>query len=471
MTADTTEGRWSDLLQPRYAAATLTLCLGVALFAFNEFLVSTAMPTAVGELGGVALVSWTLTLFLVASIAAGVSAAALKARFGARHVLLAAAAVFLLGTLVAAGAGSMPMVLAGRLLQGAGEGVIAALCYALIPELFPSRLVPKVFGAEAMVWAVSAFGGPLVSGAITETISWRAAFLVNVPVIALFAALVLLVVPRGGGAGDAALPPAGRLLAITCGIVAVALAGIVEGGAPRAALLVAAAAMLAGAVRFDRGRPDALFPATAFAFRDVVGVGLWMVFLMPLAQASTTVYVVLTTERLWGYGPTMAGAVNAVLALSWSATAVAAASVGGRSRRRALVGGGPILLAIGLAAVAASFTVGGPVWLVAGMAAIGVGFGASWGYLSQFVMEAAVADERDRAAALLPSVQAAGYAAGAALAGLAANTAGFPSATTADAIAAAATKVFGVATLVALVSVAAGLAVARLDRQARASAK
>ncbi len=55
----------------------------------------------------------------------------------------------------------MTEVLIGRALQGVGEGIVAATCYALIPELFPSRLVAKVFGAEAVVWAVAAFGGPL----------------------------------------------------------------------------------------------------------------------------------------------------------------------------------------------------------------------------------------------------------------------------------------------------------------------
>ncbi len=57
MSESGTDGRWAELATPRYAAATATLCLGVALFAFNEFLVSTAMPTAVGELGGVELVA------------------------------------------------------------------------------------------------------------------------------------------------------------------------------------------------------------------------------------------------------------------------------------------------------------------------------------------------------------------------------------------------------------------------------
>ena len=69
------------------------------------------------------------------------------------------------------------------LFQGAGEGLVAAVAFSLIPQLFPPRLVSKLFGAEAIVWAAAAFGGPVLAGIITELISWRAAFLVNLPIV------------------------------------------------------------------------------------------------------------------------------------------------------------------------------------------------------------------------------------------------------------------------------------------------
>ena len=181
----TAGARWGELFTQRYWAATVTLCLGVALFAFNAFLVSTALPTAVREIGGVAVIAWATSIYLALSIVGGAAASRLKARYGARPALIASAVLFLGGTLLAATASSMTEVLIGRALQGIGEGIISALCYTLIPELFPGRLIAKVFGAEAVVWALAAFGGPLLAGLVTETISWRAAFLINVPVIAI----------------------------------------------------------------------------------------------------------------------------------------------------------------------------------------------------------------------------------------------------------------------------------------------
>lgn len=264
---DLEEGSWSELLRPRHLAATVTLCLGVALFAFNEFFVSTALPTAVAEFGGAALLSWAFTLYLVFAIVGGALAASLKVRFGARNTLIVAALVFATGTAIATMASSMPQVLAGRVLQGFGEGIIAALCYALIPELFPQRLVPKIFGAEAIVWAAAAFGGPLISGLLTEYWSWRAAFFVNIPAAAIFIALVVAILrqpkqsPRAAGS-----VPLLRLVAFGFGIMLISLSNTAADGYSMSALLAAALAVFVATVHFDRRSPQSILPFGAFSF-------------------------------------------------------------------------------------------------------------------------------------------------------------------------------------------------------------
>src|SRR5215217_1323415 len=100
--SESVEGRWAEIFAPRYATVTLILCLGVGLLAFNAFLSSISLPTAVQEMGGVALISWALTLFLVFAIVGGSAAALIKQRLGARTALLLSAGVFLVGTLIAA---------------------------------------------------------------------------------------------------------------------------------------------------------------------------------------------------------------------------------------------------------------------------------------------------------------------------------------------------------------------------------
>lgn len=305
---------------------------------------------------------------------------------------------------------------------------MAALCFALIPELFPSRMVPKVFGMQAVVWAVAAFGGPAGAGALTELISWRAAFLINVPLSLIFGVMVVAVVPKGEKDGKAIGFPGLRLLTIGGGTLLVALAAV----APpwqAALLLVGAAIGLGAAVWLDRRSADRMMPPDAFSVRTAVGAGLWVSLLMPIAGAATAVYLVLILQQLWGYGPTHAAVIGAVMAIGWSMSSVTVANVRSRATRRILIRTGPVLLALGLFGVLVGLQITQPAVLIAGQFAIGMGFGISNGYILLTIMEASTDAERDRTAALLPTTQSAGNALGAALAGVAANAAGYAQAT------------------------------------------
>jgi MFS family permease len=422
--SDTVDGRWAEIFGPRYLSVTTILALGVSLFAFNVFLSATALPSAVQELGGIEVISWATTLYLVFAIVGGAAAALIKRRLGSRVALIGLVSVFLVGTLIAASAGSMPQVLVGRAVQGFGEGVVAALCFALIPELFPSRLVPKVFGMQAVVWAVAAFGGPAGAGALTELISWRAAFLINVPLVLIFGIMVLLVVPASQRIVGSSGFPGLRLSAIGAGTMLVAIAAIVP---PTSAtlLLLGAAIALVAAVWMDRRSTERLMPPDAFSLKTAVGSGLWLFLLMPIAGAATAVYLVLLLQQLWGYGPTLAAALGAVMAIGWSCSSVTVANVRKRATRRILIRTGPVLLALGLSAVLFALEASQLPILIAGQFAIGMGFGISNGYIMLTIMEASTDAERDRTSALLPTTQSAGNALGAALAGVAANAAGY----------------------------------------------
>ncbi|MBD8065006.1 MFS transporter [Devosia sp. PTR5] len=422
--SDLVEGRWREIFGPRYLAATVILCLGVSLFAFNAFLSTTALPSAVKELNGVEVISWATTLYLVFAIMGGSAAAMAKARLGSRGSLLLFGGIFLVGTLVAASGGSMTHVLIGRAVQGLGEGVVAALCFSLIPELFPNRLVPKVFGMQAVIWAVAAFGGPAAAGALTEFVSWRAAFLVNVPLIIIFAVMVLMVVPKRVATEDTSRFPGLRLLTIGGGILLVALAAIAP-AVQAALLLFGAVVLLGGTVALDRRSDAPLLPTGAFGARTALGAGFWVVLLMPIAGATSGVYLVLLLQQLWGYGPTLAGAVGAVMAVAWSLSSVTVANVRRRETRKILIRTGPVLIGIGLLGVLAGLELGQPVLLLAAQVAIGAGFGISSGYLSLLLMEAAPEQDRNRTTTLIPTTQSAGNAIGAALAGVAANGAGY----------------------------------------------
>jgi len=464
---DASPTRWSELLTPEYAIATTTLCLGVSLFAFNGFLVSTSLPTAVEELGGAALISWSLTVYLVFAIVGGSGAAVIKQRLGGRTVLIGAAIIFLAGSLLAGFAPTMTQVLIGRALQGAGEGIVAAICYALIPELFPSRLVSKVFGAEAMVWAVAAFGGPLAAGVLTESVSWRAAFLVNVPLSLIFIVLVATVVPETARQSASSGVPGLRLGAIGLGIFLICWAGVVVEPALAVAMIAVAVGLLAGAIRLDRRAEAPLLPDGAFSPRAVIGAGLWVVVLMPMAQTATSVFLVLALQSLWGFTPTAAGAISALMAGCWSLSAIGIANIHGAAMRSRLIVIGPGLLVAGLLAALFALQIGNLPLLILGQIAIGAAFGFSWGPLSQLLMEASPAARRDHTSAFLPTLQSAGYAIGAAVLGLAANVSGLAQSSEGDSLRQAMAVVFVLATILAIAAFLAALRLVRLMRKAR----
>ena len=130
------------------------------------------------------------------------------------------------------------------------------------------------------------------------------------------------------------------------------------------------------------------------------------------------------------------------------------------ANRATFIASGPVLLVAGLATIVAGLVSDQALVALAGQIAIGAGFGIAWAFLSQAVMEDARPGERDRASSALPTLQSAGYAVGAALAGLVANAAGY-TVTDTNAVRSAAVTVFAVSAAIGLLAVAAGLVLRR----------
>lgn len=441
------------LLVGPLAGPTWTLCLGVGLHALTWFMVAAALPATVAELGGVALISWATTLYLVASILTGSCGGRLKARFGARRTMLAATGVFTAGSLLAGAATSMGPVLIGRTLQGLGEGAILALSYALVRTLFPDRMVPRAFGLLAVVYALAALLGPVLAGVLTDAFSWRLAFLINLPLAGILATLVIGTLPAETNTSTKQTIPLDRVGLLGAGILLVGLAGHLPQALPAAAVLLAAGLLLAATIRHDRRSARRLLPAAAFTSRHPVGLGLWMVLLLPLAAAGVHVYVPLLMHGQHGFSSTAAGYFVALTALAWSAAAYAVGRVEAvHFARRALVIG-PLLIAAGLVLTMLGLLLAGPGWAALGLLSVGSGFGTCWAFLSQRIIHHAALGEEDATAGLIPTVQSAGGALGAATAGVGGNLAGFRDGVMGD-ITTPVLVVFGIGTLAALAALA-----------------
>ena len=433
-----------------------TFSLGSALYAFSAFLVAACMPSAIKVLGHLSLISWGFTFYLIAAIVTGTVAARLKRRFGTANALQGAAACFLAGTLACGLAPDIWSLLAGRVLQGMGEGAISSLTYILIPEVFAPALIPAVFGIEAVIWASGSTIGPILGGFLTQALSWRAAFLVEVPMVLAFMLLVRVNIPQRREALPVSGLAIGRLLGVGLGILLLSLAAAEPRLWMRGASVAAAVGLLAVLVRRDGRAANRLLPAAAFSWTSPLGLAFWVVLLMPAASTGPATYAILMLERIWGFPPLTASILGAAPYITWSVVGVAASRIP-PSLSPACLWLGPVLVALGLAAGIPAMPLGSLGLLLAGLVCVGIGYGLCWGFLSQAIMTRARPEDRDRAAAMLPTVLSTGLAIGAALGGLAANSAGLAEHSSSAMVARAGLFCFALAAVVGLGTVLAGI--------------
>lgn len=151
-----------------------SLCLALFLAALDITIVATALPTITRELGAnAAEYSWIGSSYLLASTASGPIWAKLSDVFGRKSALLTANLLFMAGSIVAALARTVGMLIAGRAIQGLGGGGLAVLVSIIIGDLFELKDRAKYYGMTGMVWAVAAALGPVLGGVFTQKLSWR----------------------------------------------------------------------------------------------------------------------------------------------------------------------------------------------------------------------------------------------------------------------------------------------------------
>ena len=417
------------------------------------YMASTVMPSVVAELGAAAFISWATSVYLVTMILGAVAMAPAKARVGARGAMLAAGVTVMLGSAVAALAPSVFLVLVGRALQGLGEGMLVGLSYALVRELFHNDLVPKVFGIQAATWGLSIFLGPLAGGWLTEVFSWRAAFvasaLLPVPLLALGWHILRHQKPNHA---PAKAVPWLRLFLLTAAVMAITAADRVGAPALGFATVLLGVALILVVLAKDRHQTPHLFPTVFPRMGHPVSLGLWLILLMPLAQAPVYVYLPYILQMHRDLSPTLAGYFGAAHAMAWSVTAMLAPALPLRWHSRAIQLG-PVLLTLGLAGIAMTIAAQPLAWLVAALVLVGIAFGICNMFINQRVMAHAQRGQEDETSGAIPTLQGLGGAISAALAGLAGNAVGLDRPLTAQIVDQAALTMYGGGAVIALLSV------------------
>ncbi len=417
------------VMSPGRRALTAGLSLTVTLAAFEALAVATIMPIAARQLNGVPLYGWTFSAFFLGNLIGIVLAGEQVDRFGLRRPYALGIVLFAAGLSVGGLAPSMPILVAGRAVQGIGAGAIPAVAYVSIRQQYPEELRPRMFAILSSAWVVPGLIGPALAGLVGDHLGWRAVFLGLLPLTAL-AALISLPALRGiltatdppaletqsaaSRGTQAAAPTSGRLLRavrVTIG------AGLVLAALTRPEPLLAAAFGVAGLTLGLPALRDLVPPGTLVA-RPGLPVTVLLRGVLTFGYAGTETFIPLTLVTLRGTSATAAGLALTAATLTWSGGAWVQAHRIGIWGARRLIRGGFVLLVIGILAVA---TVVWPLVplpvAVAAWAIAGLGMGLAYAPITLTVLELAPPQEAGTATAGLQLSDVLGTALGAGVGG------------------------------------------------------
>ncbi|MFF9482949.1 MDR family MFS transporter [Streptomyces sp. NPDC014733] len=198
------------------------LMIAMLLAMLDNMIVGTAMPTIVGELGGLEHLSWVVTAYTLATAASTPIWGKLGDMYGRKGVFLASIVLFLIGSALSGAAQDMGQLIGFRAVQGLGAGGLMVGVMAIIGDLIPPRERGKYQGMMAGVMAIAMIGGPLVGGTITDHLGWRWSFYINLPLGAVALAMVTAVLHLPKKRAQARIDYVGAAL-LTVGITALVL--------------------------------------------------------------------------------------------------------------------------------------------------------------------------------------------------------------------------------------------------------
>jgi MFS family permease len=332
----------------------------IFLGAIDGSIVPVALLTIGQALGDLSLIAWVMAGYLVAGTVATPIYGKLSDLHGRRRILLIALAIAAVGSALSAVAVSMPMLVAARIIQGLGSGALFALAQSAAADVIAGPERGRYQGYFSSVFATSALAAPLLGGFLTEHLSWRAVFWINLPLAALAAWQVGRVLETAPPARrEARIDWAGAaLMAAGLCVLLVAIARIGHGAAwssgPTLGLAALGAALLAGWVWREADAPEPIVPLSLFRNRTVLGCCL-VTALSFAVLIGSTVLLPLSMQALGGARPDEVALRLVALTLATPAGAFMA----GRTMLRiprlgAISATGCALAAAGLAGLAAA---------------------------------------------------------------------------------------------------------------------
>jgi len=431
-------------------ALTIGLVLTITFVAAEALAVVTVMPVVARDLHGLSMYGFVFSAFMLGTVIGIVAAGRAADRRGPAAPYLAGLALFCAGLAVAGLAPSMPVLVAGRALQGIGAGAVPAVSYVAIGRSLPERLRARMMAVLSTAWVLPGLAGPAISAEVAHLLGWRWVFLGLLPFVGLTGPFALPALIRLGR--PAAPAGEGHRLVDALGVAAAAgmiLAGLTLVAGSRSVLAGAGLIVAGGAIGLPvlrRLLPSGTFTARYGLPATTLSRGL-VTFAFFGADAFVTLSITIVRHRT----PVLAGLAVTGATLAWTAGAWVQARLSTRWEGRRLVRIGLIVILTGMAGLVLMLRPDVPVaegitaWTVAGL-----GMGLSYAPITLMMLKEAPPGREGWASASLNLADVLGTAMGIGLGGAAialAAQAGWP-------LAAGVAVAFGIAAAAAVAALA-----------------
>lgn len=403
---------------PERRVLTLGLLGLVTAVAFEGMAVPTVLPATVHELGGLGLYGWAFSAFFLTNIVGVTLAGSDADRHGPRRSFLAGLILFAVGLAISGLAPTMPIVIAGRTVQGFGAGAIGSIVYAVIARAYPSTVMARMIAMLSSAWVVPGLVGPALAGLVADQLDWRWVFLGLIPPVAVLGGFVLGPVGRIGPAGEGRREPTAerRRRAVAALLLAAGSTLLLAGLSLRNPIAAAVPLVLGGgwlaAVTLLRLVP----PGTLRAAKGRPAV-FALIFLVAFGFFGTEAFVPLAVTDVRGSSTTIGGLALSAAAVTWALGAWLPARLTAVTRR-GITAAGVLGILLGIGVVAMVLLPSMPVATAAvGWAIAGLGMGLAYSTLTWLVLQTAPAGSEGVSSAALQLMFTLGTAIGAGVAG------------------------------------------------------